>query len=61
MAESMIAGLLRQNLIAAERISGSHALASRRSELEERYGIRTFESNAEATESVRDNADVARP
>ena len=57
MAESMIAGLLRQNLIAAERISGSHPLESRRRELEERYGIRTFESNAHAAESVREFPD----
>ena len=54
MAESMIAGLLRQKLIAADRISGSHPRESRRRELEERYGIRTFESNAEAAKSVRD-------
>jgi len=53
MAESMIAGLLRQNLIAADRISGSHPRESRRRELEERYGIRTFESNAESAESIR--------
>jgi pyrroline-5-carboxylate reductase len=54
MAESMMAGLLRQNLIAAERISGSHPRESRRHELEKRYGIKIFESNAEAAESVRD-------
>jgi len=54
MAESMIAGLLRQNLIAAERISGSHPRESRRHELEKQYGIRTFKSNAEAAEIVRD-------
>ena len=53
MTESMIAGLLRQNLIGAERITGSHPRESRRLELEERYGIRTFESNADAAESVR--------
>jgi pyrroline-5-carboxylate reductase len=55
MAESMIAGLLRQNLIAAERISGSHPREARRRELEERYGIRMFESNAGAAESVRES------
>jgi pyrroline-5-carboxylate reductase len=54
MAESMIAGLLRQNLIEAEQISGSHPRESRRRELEDRYGIRTFESNAGAVESIRD-------
>jgi len=54
MAESMIAGLLRQNLIEAEQISGSHPRESRRRELEDRYGIRTFESNAGAAASIRD-------
>lgn len=54
MAESMIAGLLRQNLIAADRISGSHPRETRRRVLEDRYRIRTFESNARAAESVRE-------
>jgi len=54
MAESMIAGLLRQNLVAAEQISGSHPREARRRELEERHGIRMFESNAEAAKSVSD-------
>ena len=48
MAESMIAGLLRQNLIAPERIVGSHPREARRSELESKYGIRMFDSNADA-------------
>jgi len=54
MAESMIAGLMRQNLIEAAQISGSHPRESRRRELEDRYGIRTFESNAGAAASIRD-------
>ena len=54
MAESMIAGLLRQKLVASEQIVGSHPRETRRGELEEKYGIRMFESNAEAAESVRD-------
>jgi pyrroline-5-carboxylate reductase len=59
MAESMIAGLLRQNLVAAERISGSHPREARRRELEERHGIRMFESNAEAAESIREASGSA--
>ena len=54
MAESMIAGLLRQNLIAADRIVGSHPRESRRNELATTYGIRMFKSNADAAAAVRD-------
>jgi pyrroline-5-carboxylate reductase len=54
MAESMIAGLLREKLVAAEGIVGSHPRESRRAELEDKYGIRMFGSNAEAAEIVRE-------
>ena len=54
MAESMIAGLLRQDLVEAARISGSHPRQARRRELEDRYGVRMFESNAAAAAAVRD-------
>lgn len=53
MAESMIAGLLRQNLVTADQIAGSHPREARRHELEQKYRIRMFESNAEAAESAR--------
>ncbi|HSU25097.1 MAG TPA: pyrroline-5-carboxylate reductase [Pyrinomonadaceae bacterium] len=59
MAESMIAGLLRKQLVDAERISGSHPRETRRRELEEKYGIRMFTSNAEAAESVRETENSA--
>src|SRR5262245_14451108 len=59
MAESMIAGLLRQNLIAADKIVGSHPREARRSELETAYGIRMFKSNAEAANMVRDAENSA--
>ena len=52
MAESMIAGLLREKLVAAEGIVGSHPRESRRAELEDKYGIRMFGSNAEAARYV---------
>ena len=59
MAESMIAGLLRQNLMSAEQISGSHPREARRRELQERYGVQMFESNSEAAETVRDASGSA--
>jgi pyrroline-5-carboxylate reductase len=59
MAESMIAGLLRQKLVAPEKIFGSHPRPARRTELETNYGIRMFESNAEAAETVRDSETSA--
>ena len=53
MAESIIAGLLRKKLVKAEQITASHPRESRRKELAEKYGIRIFEKNTEAVESVR--------
>ena len=54
MAESMIAGLLRQNLVTPERIVGSHPRDARRKELETKYAIRMFQSNADAAAAIRD-------
>ncbi|MDQ1523610.1 MAG: pyrroline-5-carboxylate reductase [Pyrinomonadaceae bacterium] len=48
MAESMIAGLLKRQLVAPAQVSGSHPRAARRAELEANYGIRVVESNREA-------------
>ena len=59
MAESMIAGLLRQNLISPDKIVGSHPRDARRTELETNFGIRMFRSNAEAAESVRETDNSA--
>lgn len=55
MAESMIAGLLRQNLVTAEQIVATHPRAHRREELTTKYGIRVFENNAEAVKNIRQN------
>jgi len=52
MGESMIAGLLRKNLVESKNISASHPRESRRGELKDRYKIAVFESNAEAARSV---------
>ncbi|HEX9962613.1 MAG TPA: pyrroline-5-carboxylate reductase [Pyrinomonadaceae bacterium] len=61
MAESIIAGLLRKNLVGARQIAGSHPRPNRRRELNEKYGIQVFEKNAEAVESVKasENSVVA--
>ncbi|HEX8734571.1 MAG TPA: pyrroline-5-carboxylate reductase [Pyrinomonadaceae bacterium] len=57
MAEAIIAGLLRKNLVGARQIVGSHPRAGRRQELNEKYNIQVFEKNSEAVESVRASAD----
>lgn len=48
MAESMIAGLLKQAMIPPGHIIASHPRADRRHKLEERFGIVTVESNRDA-------------
>ncbi len=48
MAEAIIAGLLSKNLVKAEQVVGSHPREERRAELQEKYGIRLFESNRQA-------------
>ena len=48
MAESIIAGLLRGNLVEPGRIVGSEPRAERREELTTRYGVRMVASNLEA-------------
>jgi pyrroline-5-carboxylate reductase len=48
MAESMIAGLLKRQLVAPAQVFGSHPRAARRDELEAAYGIRVVESNRAA-------------
>jgi pyrroline-5-carboxylate reductase len=48
MAEAIIAGLLRGNLVAPDQVIASHPRPDRRESLERSHGIRTVESNAEA-------------
>ena len=52
MGESMIAGLLRERLVDPANITASHPRKARREELNEKYGVQVFESNAEAAASV---------
>jgi pyrroline-5-carboxylate reductase len=54
MAEAIIAGLLRGNLVAPEQIVASHPRAERREALERSHGIRTVDENAAAI----DGADI---
>ncbi len=58
MAESIVAGLLRQNLVSAEQICASHPRSNRREELENKYGIKTFEHNAEAVASLPEDDSI---
>jgi len=48
MAEAIIAGLLRKQLVRAEQIVGSHPRPARREELYTKYAVRMFEGNREA-------------
>ena len=48
MAEAMIAGLLRRQLVPRTQIVGSHPRAARREEMQTQYGIRMFDDNREA-------------
>jgi pyrroline-5-carboxylate reductase len=52
MAESMIAGLLAGERLEAGQIVASHPRAERRSALEQRFGVRTTESNAAAVDGA---------
>jgi pyrroline-5-carboxylate reductase len=53
MAESIIAGLLRKEMVAPAQIVASHPSANRRAELGAKYGITVFEHNSEAAEAIR--------
>ena len=48
MAEAIIAGLLKKNLVKTEQVVGSHPRKDRREELQKKYWIRIFESNRDA-------------
>ena len=52
MAEGMIAGLLRGELVAPDQIVASHPRAERRDHLRTEYGIRVVADNREAIESA---------
>jgi len=52
MAEAIIAGLLRKQLVGPEQVVGSHPRSARREELYTKYGIEMFEQNKEAALKV---------
>lgn len=52
MAESMLAGLLRDGLVEPGDVCCSHPRAERRSALEDAHGVRTTASNAEAVQGA---------
>jgi pyrroline-5-carboxylate reductase len=52
MAEAMIAGLIRGEQVAPDRIIASHPRRDRRDELVNSYAIRTVEDNASAVEQA---------
>jgi len=54
MAEAIIAGLLRGQLVEPDRIVASHPRADRREALQARHGIRTVDANGTAV----DGADI---
>ena len=58
MAESMIAGLLRQEIVDRTQIVASHPRTERREELTPKYGIKCFENNADAVSGLSDDGIV---
>jgi pyrroline-5-carboxylate reductase len=52
MAESMIAGLLKQGLVVPSRIVASHPRDDRRQRLRSRFGIEVVEGNREAAQAA---------
>ncbi len=59
MGESMVAGLLRKNLVDPKNIAASHPREGRRAELADKYGVAVFESNADAARTVVEHGNSA--
>jgi pyrroline-5-carboxylate reductase len=53
MAESMLAGLLREKLVQPEQIVASHPRKKRRDELLEKHQINVFENNADSVRAIQ--------
>ncbi|HEV7681818.1 MAG TPA: pyrroline-5-carboxylate reductase [Pyrinomonadaceae bacterium] len=60
MAEAIMAGLLRKQLVKAEQIVGSHPRLGRREELYTKYATPMFESNREAVLAAHPEDSAAR-
>lgn len=57
MAESIIGGLLRHELVRPDQICASHPREDRRVELKEKFGINTFAGNDNAVSSAAESPD----
>jgi pyrroline-5-carboxylate reductase len=55
MAESIITGLLRKELVGSEQITASHPRNERRELLTNTYAITTYEHNSDAVKSLSDD------
>lgn len=55
MAESILAGLLRKEMVKREQIAASHPRENRRAELSAKYGITVFEQNADAVNAIKES------
>ena len=53
MAESMIAGLLREKIVSPKQIAASHPRSERRADLKKRFGIKLFADNAAAAKAFK--------
>lgn len=53
MAESMIAGLLRDKIVTPKQIAASHPRSDRRNELKKRFGISVYSDNRKAAKAFR--------
>jgi pyrroline-5-carboxylate reductase len=58
MAEAIIGGLLRRELVTSAQIIGSHPRPARREELQTKYGISVVESNSQAAKPGPTTADA---
>ena len=61
MAEAMIAGLLRGELVEPGQVVASHPRAERREHLAREYGIRTVADNSEAVEGRTSSCSGSSP
>jgi pyrroline-5-carboxylate reductase len=61
MAEAIMAGLLRKQLVKAEQIVGSHPRVGRREELYTKYATPMFESNREAVLAAHPDDSTTGP
>lgn len=53
MAESMIAGLLREKIVSPKQIAASHPRSDRGAALKKRYGIKVFRDNISAAKAFK--------